>query len=215
MVKAIYLLGGGGHASVLVDILKANGADISAICSPHIDQTKKAFSNIATINNENFLFGKNATDILLVNAVGSLPYSMLRSKIFNKFFKQGYIFAPVLSKHAIISPYATLGHGVQVMPGAIVQAGVHIGDNTIINSGAIIEHDCIIGKHNHIAPGATLSGEVCTGDDVHIGTGAIVIQSVSIGEACVIAAGAIVTRSIESEKIVFGARANIQDKKAK
>lgn len=213
MDKAIYLLGGGGHASVLVDMLKHNGIAITAICDPQIDQARKAFSDIAWLDNEDFLFKIDASTIVLVNALGSLPNNAIRKKIFNKFFTQGYRFASVVSKHALISPFATLGHGVQVMPGAIVQTGAQIGDNTIINSGVIVEHDCIIGKHNHIAPGVTLSGEVITGDDVHIGTGAVIIQGISIGDASVIAAGAIITKSIESEKIVFGARANIQDKR--
>lgn len=215
MAKPIYILGAGGHASVLVDMLKENGIDISFICSPDIDSSRNVLSGIPVLNDENVLFQENPDDLVLVNGIGSLPDDTLRKKIFTKFSELGFLFKNVISKHAVVSSFATLGHGVQVMPGAIVQAGAVIGDNTIINTGAIIEHDCIIGKHNHIAPGVTLSGHVITGDNVHIGSGATVIQNISIGKGAVIAAGAIVTKKIESEKIVFGARANIQDKKVK
>jgi len=215
VAKPIYLLGAGGHASVLVDMLKENGADISFICSPNIDSTRKVLADIPVLNDENVLLHEKTADLVLVNGIGSLPNDTLRNKVFNKFSEHGFLFTSVISKHAVVSSFATLGHGVQVMPGAIVQAGANIGDNTIINTGAIIEHDCVIGKHNHIAPGVTLSGHVNTGDNVHIGSGATVIQNISIGTGTVIAAGAIVTKHIESEKIVFGARANIQDKKVK
>jgi sugar O-acyltransferase (sialic acid O-acetyltransferase NeuD family) len=215
VAKPTYLLGAGGHASVLVDMLKENGIDISFICSPDIDSSRKVLADIPILNDENVLLHKNTAELVLVNGIGSLPCDTLRNKIFNKFSEQGFLFKQVISKHAVVSLFATLGHGVQVMPGAIVQAGAIIGDNTIINTGAIIEHDCVIGKHNHIAPGVTLSGHVSTGNNVHIGSGATIIQNISIGTGTVIAAGAIVTKHIESEKIVFGSRANIQDKKVK
>ncbi len=213
MAKPIYLLGSGGHASVLVDVIKARGENISAVFSPQADKSREVFTDITMFNDENILFDNNKEELLLVNGIGSLPGNDSREKLFCKFVERGYLFKQVISQYAIISPFATLGHGVQVMHGAIVQAGAVIGDNTIINTGAIIEHDCIIGKHNHIAPGVTISGQVITSDNVHIGTGAVVIQGLSIGDNAIIAAGAIITKCIENEKIVFGARANVQDKK--
>lgn len=215
MVKALYVLGAGGHSSVLVDSLKENGDVVNAIFSPEQDLSRQSLCDIKHFHDENILLEQDPSHFLLVNGIGSLPGNSLRKIIFCKFSEKGYAFKQVVSKHAIVSSYAILGHGVQIMAGAIVQAAAKIGDNSIINTGAIIEHDCIIGDHNHIAPGVTLSGEVITGDNVHIGTGAVVIQGIKIGHNVVISAGAIITKSIENEKIVFGARMNIQDKKGK
>jgi sugar O-acyltransferase (sialic acid O-acetyltransferase NeuD family) len=211
MVKLLYLLGAGGHASVLADMLKVNDEKISAIFSPQADLTRKALAAIPTFEDENNLLNKEGADFMLVNGIGSLPGNTLRKKLFCKFVERGYLFKTVISKHAVVSSFSDLGHGVQVMPKAILQAGVVVGDNSIINTGAIIEHDCVIGKHNHIAPGVTLSGQVITGDNVHIGTGAVVIQGITIGAGTVIAAGAIVTKSITCNQIVFGARAQIKN----
>jgi len=213
MVKALYVLGAGGHSSVLVDILKGNGEEVDAIYSPVQDLNRLSLSDIKNFSDENVLLEEDPSNIFLVNGIGSLPGNALRKIIFSKFSEQGFIFKKVISKHAIVSPYAVLGEGVQVMAGAIIQAGAKVGDNSIINTGAIIDHDCIIGAHNHIAPGATLSGQIITGDNVHIGTGGVVIQNIHIGSDTIIAAGAIVTQSIENQKIVFGARASIQDKR--
>ena len=213
MVKAVYILGAGGHSSVLVDSLKVNGEGVDAIFSPEQDLSRESLCDIKHFPNEDILLDQDPRHFLLVNGIGSLPGNSLRKIIFCKFSEKGYSFKQVISKHAIVSPYAILGHGVQIMAGAIVQAGAKIGNNSIINTGAIIEHDCIIGEHNHIAPGVTLSGQVITGANVHVGTGAIVIQGISFGEQSVIAAGAIITQHIENDKIVFGARANVQNKK--
>lgn len=215
MRKSLYLLGSGGHASVLVDALKEEGEVVTTILSPDDISTRKAFVDIARLDNENVIFSYDHEESLLVNGIGSLPGNTLRKNIFCKFIERGYSFKKVISQHAVVSSYAEIGHGVQIMTGAIVQAGAVIGDNSIINTGAIIEHDCVIGKHNHVAPGVTLSGAVITGDNVHIGTGAVVIQGIKIGHNVVISAGAIVTKCVENEKIVFGARMNIQDKRGK
>lgn len=212
MDKEIFVLGAGGHASVLVDILKQNKLIISAVFSPKLDLVRDIFSAIPIFQNEDKIFESATDNIVIVNGIGSLPGSTLRIKLYNKFNAKGYSFQQVISKQSIISDFATLGKGVQVMPGAIIQAGAVIGENSIINTGAIIEHDCVIGAHNHIAPGATLSGQVSTGDFVHIGTGANVIQNVTIGDKAIIGAGANVIKDVSSEETAFGTKAEIKIK---
>lgn len=210
MNKKVFILGSGGHASVLVDILKQNKQTVSGIFSYDVDCTRSSLSGIPMFNNENDIFKANANVVSIVNGIGSLPKSSIRTNLYLKFNEEGYTFQQVISKQAIISSYATLGKGVQVMPGAIIQAGAVIGDNSIINTGAIVEHDCIIGKHCHIAPGVTLSGQVTIGDLVHVGTGANVIQNIIIGEKAIVGAGATVIKSVAAKKIVFGNRAEIK-----
>jgi sugar O-acyltransferase (sialic acid O-acetyltransferase NeuD family) len=211
--KKRYLLGAGGHACVLVDILKQNGQPLSGIFSPDIDLAREILSDIPFFDNEDDIFKEHPSMVQIVNGIGSMPGSRLRMIVYQKFSEKGYFFQQVISKKAIISDFAKLGEGVQIMPGAIIQAGAVIGDHTIINTGAIIEHDCIIGEHNHIAPGVTLSGQVKTGNYVHIGTGANVIQGVSIADNVLIGSGANVTKSVLAEHVVFGPRAEIKIKR--
>jgi UDP-3-O-[3-hydroxymyristoyl] glucosamine N-acyltransferase len=45
-----------------------------------------------------------------------------------------------------------------ILQGAVVNAGVTLGQNVIINTGAIVEHDCIVEDDSHICPGAILGG---------------------------------------------------------
>ena len=212
MDKKVFVLGAGGHASVLVDILKQNELIISALFTPELDFVRGTFSGIPIFKNEDEILKSGTDKTNIINGIGSLPGSTLRTKLYNKFTQKGYSFQQVISKHSIISGFATLGEGVQVMHGVIIQAGAVIGENSIINTGAIIEHDCIIGAHNHIAPGVTLSGQVKTGDFVHIGTGANVIQNINIGDKVIIGAGANVIKDVSSEETVFGPRAEIKIK---
>ena len=205
MNRSVLLIGGGGHAKVLFDILSSQDFKIDAVVSPEIDQSFSLFKNVKHLKDDSAILQYNSDDVLLVNGVGSLPGNFLRASIFEKFYKHSYEFLTVKSEYSMVSNFCYLGMGVQIMPGAIINAGAKIGDNTIINSGAIIEHDCRVGKNNHIAPGAVLCGQSCTKENVHVGTGASVIQGITIEENAVVAAGTSVVRDVEKNMLCMPA----------
>jgi sugar O-acyltransferase (sialic acid O-acetyltransferase NeuD family) len=211
LTKPIIVIGGGGHAKVLLEILRKQGANILAVIAPEPIGESAVLAGLKQYFSDEDVFTFNPADILLVNGIGSLPNNTLRHTIYEKYTAAGYSFASVVSNNSTVSEYCSLSQGVQIMPGAIVNVDVVIGENTIINSGAIIEHDCDIGRHNHVAPGAALSGSVKTGDYVHIGTGARVIQSLNIGSNCLIAAGATLTKNIATGNKLYSAKPYLQE----
>ncbi|AEY02436.1 carbonic anhydrase/acetyltransferase isoleucine patch superfamily-like protein [Oceanimonas sp. GK1] len=197
MTKPLVILGAGGHAAGLAEILKKQGHILLGVVSPHPLAPRGPLADVPHINDDEALleqFGPEQAE--LVNGVGALPGQDLNWRLFQRFTGLGYRFASVISPHAILSEYVTLGQGVQIMAGAIVQAGVQIGGNTLLNTGCIVEHDCCIGAHNHLAPGATLSGGVITGEQVHVGTGANIIQGITIGKHATIGAGTTIARDV-------------------
>lgn len=196
MSEAYVVVGAGGHAAVLVEMLHDQGALIRAlVCSDAPQRT--ALEGIPVLSDDTVARDElDARDVRLVNGVGSLPGTTARREVFDRYRSWGFQFATVVSRLAHVSPSACLGEGVQVMPGAIVHTGARVGEDTIVNTGAIVDHDCDLGAHTHVAPGATLSGGVRTGESVHIGTGATVIQNIRIGDGAVVAAGAVVVRDL-------------------
>ena len=206
MSKSLVLLGAGGHAAVLADLLFQQNRKILAIISPDSPGQHKVFDGIPHLFNDDDVLQFDKNEIKIVNGIGSIPGSNLRFSLYDYFKELGYKFETVIANQAIVSTYASLGEGVQVMAGAIIQTGTVIGDNTIVNTGAIIDHDCDIGAHNHIAPGVTLSGLVHSQKRVHFGTGASVIQTVKLGENVVIAAGATITKNVANNIVCFPAR---------
>jgi len=201
--KALLIIGAGGHASVLVDILRQQNREILGIVSPEIELKNRVFDGIEHFKNDDDVLKFDNQSVKLVNGLGSLPGNNLRTVLFSKFKGLGYEFETVIASNSIVSEYVELAEGVQIFNGAIVQTNVIIGANSIINTGSIIEHDCVIGGNNHIAPGVTLSGNVSTSEHVHIGTGASVIQSISIGENSIIGAGTIATKNIADNIISY------------
>jgi sugar O-acyltransferase (sialic acid O-acetyltransferase NeuD family) len=206
LTRPVLVLGAGGHAGVVTDMLRQDNRELVGLVSPQVDIKLAVLQGITHYTNDDDVLSFDSNEICLVNGLGSLPGNALRHRLYDKFSQLGYQFETVIAQSAIISPYAELGEGVQVMPRAVIMAGAKVGANSIINTGAIIEHDCQIGANNHIAPGATLSGGVTTKDNVHIGTGAVVIQAVTINKSTTIGAGAVVTGDIDECTIVYPAK---------
>lgn len=196
--QPVILLGGGGHASVVAEILLSQGREIIAVVSPEPIAERAVFKGIKRLTSDGDVACFSASDVKLVNGVGMMPGSVMRQKINEHFLAQGYQFDTVISPDAVVSPYAIIEQGCQVFAGAIVQTGATIGAHSIINSKALVEHDCVLGEHNHVAPGATLCGQVTTKRNVFIGAGAIVINNITICENAVVGAGSCITRSVDA-----------------
>ncbi|MFI8711546.1 acetyltransferase [Brevibacillus brevis] len=197
----IIVLGGGGHAKVVIEILQLQGEEVIGFTDP---QPKSMILGIPWIGNDQMVEKYSPSNVLLVNGLGSVGDNTRKREAFLFWKEKGFSFSKVIHPSAIVSPHAVLLEGVQVMAGAVIQPDTHIGSNSIINTRAVIEHDTIIGKHVHIAPGAVLSGSVTVEDDAHIGTGAIVIQGMTIGRSSLVGAGAVVVKHVPAGAKVSG-----------
>jgi sugar O-acyltransferase (sialic acid O-acetyltransferase NeuD family) len=201
--KPLIIIGGGGHASVLVDILLSQGREVLAVISTDDISQRAIFIGIKHFKKDYDILAFNPDEVLLVNGLGMLPKSNVKYELNEWFLSLGYHFETVVAESALVSPFAKLGEGTQVFSGAIVQAGAILGEHSVINSGAIVEHDCIIGRYNHIAPRATLCGQVVTEDRVYIGAGATIVHNIRIGDSSVVGAGTIVTKNLSKNILTF------------
>jgi sugar O-acyltransferase (sialic acid O-acetyltransferase NeuD family) len=203
--KPVVVLGAGGHARVLVGMLKSQGVEIRALIAPKFVAAPE-FACLSHYEDDSDIERFDSSEINLVNGIGSLPNQAdLRKRLFIEARNKGYRFKTLTDSSAVVSKYAELAEGVQIFPGAIVN-GCLIGENSIVNSGAIVEHDVRIGTHCHIAPGAVVCGDVTLGDGVHIGAGATVIQGMTIGDGATVGAGAILTRDLSENDTLYSAR---------
>ena len=201
MSKPIIILGNGGHAKVLIEILQEQNREIVGFTAPFNKENSYGF---AYLGKDEEIFGFGFTEVELVNGLGSVTVNPLRKNIFKLFKNRGYTFANVIHPSSIISPSAIIGEGVQIMAGTIIQTNAFIADNTIINTGVKIDHDSVVYEHVHIAPGTTISGNVHVRANTHIGTGTSIIQGITIGEGCLIGAGSVIVKDIRDKAKAFG-----------
>jgi sugar O-acyltransferase (sialic acid O-acetyltransferase NeuD family) len=202
----IIVLGGGGHASVLIATLLILNYPVLGFVDPAA--SRRSIFGVKHLGDDSVLH--NPRNIKLANGVGSVGSKSLRYHLFRKFRARGFRFISVAHPSAIVASDVRLGEGAQVMAGAVIQPGSRIGANCIINTGAIIDHDCRILAHAHIAPGATLSGKVRIAVGAHIGIGASVIQAIHIGAWSIVGAGAAVIRDVPGSVTAVGVPARWQ-----
>jgi UDP-perosamine 4-acetyltransferase len=212
MTIPVIIVGGGGHAKVLIDILRLRAVPIIGIVDADPGQQGMNILGIPVIGNDDTVSQHAAADILLVNGLGSVGPTDRRQALFEEFKRRGYRFSSVIHPSAIIASDVAVGEGVQVMAGAIIQPGTSIGSNVIVNTRAAVDHDCRIEDHVHLAPGVVLSGNISVGAGAHIGTGATVIQGVKIGRGAVIGAGSLVLNDVPEKTTVVGAPAKVVQK---
>lgn len=210
----VVILGAGGHAKVLLSLLRAIGAEIRGVCDPGLTASGVAvWREVAVLGGDEVLDGLDPTSIALVNGMGQVVGSNRRQSLFVALQARGFQFPTLVHPAAWVDPSVALQAGVQVMAGAVIQPDSTIGANTIVNTGARVDHDCIIGEHVHIAPGAVLCGSVRVAPGAFIGAGATVIQGLSIGEGCVVGAGAVVVRDLQAGHLVVGSPVRINKSK--
>lgn len=207
-MKPILVLGGGGHAKVVIDTLHSVGATVAGFLDKNPSLVELLGVPQLGDADPGSFHQYAADEILLANGFGAVGKNRLRSKQFESWKSHGFTFTTILHPAAYVSPAASLEEGAQVMAGAIVQAGSRIGPNAIINTRAAVDHDCLLEAHTHVATGAVLSGGVHLRPGAFIGAGASIIQGIRIGQNSVVGAGSVVVRDVPDNCRVMGAPAH-------
>ncbi len=205
LVRKIIILGGGGHAKVLIDIiLISTSYEIIGIIDPRIKESSEV-CGVPVIGNDDMLSELYAQGIENVAiGIGSIRDNHNRKSLYRKIKQIGFYTPSLIHLRSIISKRSQVADGAQIMAGVIIGSDSLIGNNTIINTGAIIEHDCIINSHVHICSGVVISGGCNVEEGAFIGAGSIIIQGVKIGSNAVVAAGAVVINDVPDNTQVFG-----------
>lgn len=201
MGENVIVLGGGGHAKVLIDTLRLNSVTVLGMTVP---EGQTIIDGIPVLGDDDEVYRFSPDSVRLVNGIGSVGDPELRVSLFRKFKEVGYRFMTVIHPFSYVSEDTVIGEGSQVMAGAVVQPGTVIGCNCIVNTKASIDHDCRIADHVHVSPGATICGGVSIGSGTHVGAGATVIQGKRLGKNCTIGAGALVVRDVANASTVIG-----------
>jgi sugar O-acyltransferase (sialic acid O-acetyltransferase NeuD family) len=206
MKASCVILGGGGHARVLVDSLQClDTIQLRAILDPNRDLWGTVCLGVPILGGDDRLAELVADGVsMFAVGLGGVGDNHPRQRLFALGLAHDLEPVTVIHPSATSSRWATIGRGCQLFPGSIVNAGAELGVNVVVNSGAIVEHDCRIGDHVHVATGAHLSGTVRIGARAHIGAGAVIRQSIAVAEDAVVGAGAVVVRDVGRGEVVVG-----------
>ena len=191
MQKKVIILGAGGHAKVIADIIKKSKDEIIGFLDDNEDiQGKVIYDNKKVIGKISDL-DKYKKDYIVIG-IGS---NKVRKAISEKYNNLKWYTA--IHPSAVIAHEVTIGEGTVVMAGVIINPGTVIGKHSIINTSSSLDHDNVIGDFVHISPGSHLAGTVKIGNGTWICTGVTIINNILIGENNIIGAGATVIKNID------------------
>ena len=205
------ILGGGGHAHVLIDSLQAGGVvEGTGILDKDRSQWGKEVMGLPVLGGDELLSQLVAQGVThYVVGMGGVGDNRPRRRLFELGLEHGLTPVTVFHPAAVCSPWAEVGLGSVIFPAAVVNAGTTLGVNVIVNSGAIVEHDCVVGDHVHLATGSRLCADVRVGPSAHVGAGATVRQGISIGDGAIVGAGAVVVKDVDPWSLVGGVPARL------
>ena len=191
--SSVVILGGGGHARVLISELLLLDSKVVGVLDPNLD-VDQTISGVKVVGGDDKLSLYNPSEVQVVNGIGRLPKDCGRSRLLKKGVGASFDYAKVLSRNAIIHEDVEIGEGVQVLSGAVVQTGVTLGPHAVINTNSSVDHDCRVGSNVWISPGVTVCGGVTLQENVFLGAGVIVLPGCVINHGAVIRAGTVVTK---------------------
>ena len=187
-MKNVVILGAGGHAHVIADIVSSQGDKVIAFLDDDCINKKCSgpISDYVKYSDCEFIIGVGNTDVR------------------EKLSSLNVVWHTAIHHSAIISPTASIGVGTVIMPGVVINSSSAIGNHCIINTGAIIEHDNVIKDFAHISVGVRLGGTVEIGEKTWIGIGTVVSNNIKVTDNVIVGAGSLVIKNIENTGIYYG-----------
>ncbi len=197
MNEEVWVLGGGGHAKVVVATLQSMGKTIGTIFD---DTPAKIGQQVLGVEIGSITPSPNWWREANRHAFIAIGENTIRAQLSSLDADW------VVAKHAnsVVHESVQVGEGTLICAGVVIQPDTTIGRHAIANTSSSIDHDCTVGDFAHVGPGAVLAGGVQVGAAAFIGAGATVMPGLSIGSGAAVGAGAVVTKNVARGQVVAG-----------
>lgn len=197
------MIGGGGHARILLDAVRGSGWNVIG-CLDKKQPGTRVLGEIEILGPDDMLgdLYDRGVRVAFVGAAGSAIDPKLRIKIFDMLKEKGFVLPPLVHKTAHLGERSEIGEATYLCGGAQVGAQVLIGDGVIVNTNASVAHDSVIGDHCHLTPNAVIAGFVRIGAGTTVGMCATVMNGVEVGRNCLIHNNASVAQNIPDGTVV-------------
>ena len=207
------ILGAGGHAQVIADILL------------QVSDAGKQFVPIGYLDDNPDLTGQHFLGLPVLGLLNDLPHveherviigigdNAIRSRIYDTLVRRQERFVTACHPKAIIASNIEIGAGAVICAGVVVNPASRIGANVILNTGCTVDHHNLICDHVHIGPGSHLGGDVKVATGTLVGIGSTILPQRTLGEWSIVAAGSVVSRNLPDRVVAAGnpARTNPSD----
>lgn len=201
----LVLIGGGGHAKVVLAALLGSGS-YQVAGYTDAEHQGPPLLGVPRLGGAGALetFAGTHPGAAAAIGVGMTGSTAVRRRIESQAAALGLDLPVVQAPSAIVNLDVTLGPGAFLADGVLVNPSARIGRCAILNTGCIVEHDVTVGDHAHLSPGAVVCGGARIGADSWIGAGAVVNQGLRVAPGCIVGAGAVVTDHLDEPGTYVG-----------
>lgn len=196
--RKVIIIGAGGHARVIADIITLSGDIVLGFLD---DKDPQEFPGVSILGKLSDI-PEFQRDAYFIVGIGN---NQIRKQIMESLDVN---WSTAIHPSAVIASDVEIGMGTAIMANAVINTGSKIGRGVIINTAATIDHDNSISDFVHISPGVHLGGTVNIGSVTWIGIGAIVINNIDICGECIIGAGSLVIKNITVSGQYYGSPIN-------
>jgi len=200
--KRVVILGAGGHAQVVCELLRLAGYSVIGFLDDNVHLHGSRVFGLPVLGPNEMAAGLG-----IDGAIVGIGDNTTRRQWFDRLMQLCVPLLNVAHPTAVIASNVRIGRGAVILANTSLNVNACIGDNVVINTGAIVGHDCMIEDHAHIGPAAVLCGGVRVGRGTLIGAGAVVIPLRTVGAESVIGAGSVVTSDLPERVLAVGAPA--------
>ena len=205
MVKKekVVVLGSGGHAKVVIDILEAEGRfEIVGLT------TKDALQNLGNypvLGDDEILPDLLAQGVAWAAiGVGGYTSNALRKQIYQHVKSLGFHVATAVHPSAVITGGVSIGQGSVIFAGVVLNPQVMIGDNVVVATGSTVDHETRVENHVLISAGVTVGAKVTIQEGALLAIGSTIVSGVTVGKNALVCAGAVVIRDVPDDARVLG-----------
>jgi len=200
-VIRLILLGAGGHARVVLELLRAAGGfEVLGL----VDSRGGGgfVGGVPILGGEDTLPRLRAEGIAA--AMVAIGDNAARERLGDVLLALAFGLPSAVHPAALVAPSARLGPGAVIMARAVLGTDTAVAALGLVNTGAILDHDGVLRRAAHLAPGSTLAGGVRVGARALVGVGASVAPGIGIGADAVVGAGAAVVEDVPEGARVGG-----------
>lgn len=203
-MRDLVIVGAGGHARELLDIVDAINADaptwnIIGLLADDVAAPDLVARRGVEVIGPSHAIAQFSGDYAI--GVGS---PRARQRIDAQLREHNRHSVTLRHPTAIVASQVELGDGCVLAAQSILTTNIRVGRHVHLNIAASVSHDGVLGDYTTLAPGVRLAGNVTTHDGVDIGVGAVCRPGVTLGAWSVVGAGAAVVTDVPAETVFAG-----------
>lgn len=203
-LKPVIIIGAKGLGKVALDIFQRNGAEVFCFLEEDKELHGTEIGEVSVMGSpedDGFLkYIGHKCDAFV--AIDDLSYKKSMVDLLKE--RRKVMPANAIHQDAVISQYASLGHGNLVTAKSVISAGVIIGDHCLIQPNSLIDYDSTIHNFVQIGAGSVINSNVIIEENAFIGSGATIVSGIKIGKNARVGAGSLVIQDVNEGETVFG-----------